>query len=659
MKKYILEPVSGTPNKIDWDQALNPQQKKVVFNAEGPSLVLAGAGSGKTRVLIYRLAYLKQQGQSMSNIALLTFTNKAAREMVYRAEQLLGLDLGGLWVGTFHHVANRILRREAKHLGYSSNFTIADKEDSKDLIDEASEELGYKKSTRNFPKKGLISTIFSLAVNSQVSIESIISERYPHLQEYSGELKNIWRRYTLKKKNANLMDFNDLLNNWLKLLQNQAISEKYCSIFKYILVDEYQDTNRLQFEILKKLSQVHRNILAVGDDAQSIYSFRAANIKNLLDFPRVFKGAKIFKLETNYRSTPQILNLANHIIENNKNQFPKKLKTTKKPKQLPIVTKARDVYQQAKFVAQRLTELNTDGVPLNQIAILFRSRFQIVEMEVELMKRNIPYVVRGGLKFFEQAHIKDIFAYLKTVTNPQDKLSFKRALCLHPGIGRGYSEKIWQKTQQAQNSWQNILKTLPKRQQKGFREFSEIIREIKHSSSAEAAIEGLIQRYKEYCYLSFDNSQDRILDLEELAKMSRDFTDLNEFVTSLSSYENFKGESLISSADDQQTLLLSTIHQAKGLEWEVVFLIGFSDYEFPHPKALNTPEEVEEERRLFYVATTRAKSHFYMCYPQNKYTFKHGQIISRASMFFYELPPELYEQWDIAEAGEDNLANLI
>ncbi len=646
MKQYRIEPFYSKTT-VDFENNLNPQQLEVIQKAQGPSLVLAGAGSGKTRVLIYKLAYLLGNGYNIGNILLVTFTNKASHEMIHRAESLVKMNLSGLWAGTFHHIGNTILRKESEALGYASNFGIIDKEDAKGLIDDCIEELGYKKAGKLFPKKDIISNIISLANSSLNKIDKTILDKYPHIEEYAPQIRKVAQRYHIKKKQANVMDFDDLLLNWLKIVEIDSLRRKYSKIFEYILVDEYQDTNRLQFEILKNISTYHKNILAVGDDAQSIYSFRAADINNLLDFPKVFENAKVFKLQINYRSSPQILDLANEIIKNNAKQFPKELKAIKGDAQLPVVVKTRDVYQQAQFISQRIIELNNQGISLNEIAVLFRSRFQALELEVELLKRNIPYFIRGGVRFFEQAHIKDTLSYLKTVTNPKDELSFKRALCLHRGIGRAFAQKIWEKF--SRENKKEIIPNLPKRQQEGFRKFMQIIETLKKIESPEEAIREVLKTYQEYCSLTFDNPRDRILDLEELAKMARDFPTVRRFILDLNSYEDFKGETLLSGYDNSQILVLSTIHQAKGLEWEAVFIMGLSEYEFPHPKALNSENALEEERRLFYVAVTRAKSNLYITYPQNKYTFKNGLIISRASMFFYELPQSCYQEWNVQD----------
>ena len=653
MEDYKLKSFSY-PAAVKYEENLNPQQLKVVYEADGPSLVLAGAGSGKTHVLIYRLAYLYEKQIDIRNILLVTFTNKAAREMTGRAESLLKMNMNRMWAGTFHHIGNLILRRECEVLGYSPNFSIADREDAKDLIDDCVEEAGFKKGSKLFPKKDVIYNIWSLSASSLKNIENIILNNYPHIEEFIPQIKTILACYANKKKSSNVMDFSDLLFNWFKILNIDYIKDKYSRMFKYILVDEYQDTNRIQFEILKRLSSCHNNILAVGDDAQSIYSFRAADINNLLDFPKNFENAKIFKLQLNYRSSPQILGLANEIIKNNVKQFPKELRAAKKDNKLPVVVKAKDVYQQAQFVSQRIIELNREGIPLSHIAVLFRSRFQSLELEVELLKRNVPYLIRGGMRFFEQAHIKDVLAYLKIAVNPKDELPFKRALSMQRGIGRGFASRIWEEYGIKGKAAEDIVKSLPNKQKQGFRIFAGIISKIKEIESPQEAIREVLKTYTDYCNTTFDNPQDRISDLEELAKMAHTFPTIRRFILDLSSYESFKGETMLSPQSKNRTLVLSTIHQAKGLEWEAVFIIGFSDYEFPHPKALNSRDRLEEERRLFYVASTRAKSLLYITYPQNKYTFKNGLIISRPSMFLDELPKESYQEWDIYEPNNSN-----
>ena len=649
MKSYKLEPFSSSA-VVEYEKKLNPHQLKVVKEADGPALVLAGAGSGKTRVLIYRLAYLLEKGISPRNILLVTFTNRAANEMINRAEVLLKSSLLDLWAGTFHHIGNITLRKESEIMGYSSNFSIVDKEDAKDLIDDCLQDLGLNNKSKLFPKKDIIYAIYNLYVNSQRSIDKVIEDFYAYQKDYAPEIEKAIRCYEKKKIQANVMDFGDLLSKWLAALQNKNLCEKYSQHFQYILVDEYQDTNKLQFEILKLLASYHKNILVVGDDAQSIYSFRAADINNILDFPKVFSGTKIFKLEINYRSSPQILNLANEIIKHNLKQFPKSLEAIKNDGETPYVVETKDVYQQAKFVAQRILELNSEGIPLKEIAVLFRSHFQSLEVEMELLKRNIPYIVRGGLRFFEQAHIKDVLSYLKIIINPKDEFSFKRAISLHKGIGRSFACKIWDKLNNVGQKPLEISKSLPARQRQGLEEFSAILETLKASKSPQDALKEIIKKYKDYCYLTFDNPDERFFDLEELAKMAANYPTIKNFLLDLGSFEDFKGETRLTAHQREEVLVLSTIHQAKGLEWEVVFIIGFCDYEFPHPKSLDAPDSLEEERRLFYVATTRTKSLLYVTYPQTKYTFKNGAILTRPSMFLYELPQDTYEEIRVEES---------
>ena len=334
------------------------------------------------------------------------------------------------------------------------------------------------------------------------------------------------------------------------------------------------------------------------------------------------------------------------------NQFEKNLQPIKKNSSLPFLIKTRDVYQQAKFVAQRIMELNQQGIPLKEISVLFRSRFLAVEVEVEIIKRNIPYIIRGGVRFFEQAHIKDVFAYLKVIANPQDEIAFKRSVCLHKGIGRSYSYKLWDKIKTGSNQ-EELEKILPKKQKEGFNEFLSLMNLLKQTDSPQKAIREIMERYKDYCYLNFDNPDERMLEIEELAKMAHEYPSIKKFITDLNSYEDFKGETVLSDEQKNEVLILSTIHQAKGLEWEAVFLIGLNDHAFPNPKALVSQKAMEEERRLFYVAATRAKNLLHLTYPQTHYTYKHGAIISRPSMFLEELPASCYEEWHLQETQTD------
>ncbi len=631
---------------INYQQDLNPQQYDVVVNADGPSLVLAGAGSGKTRVLIYRLAYILNKGISVKRIMLATFTNKAAREMIKRAEILLKQDLSSLWAGTFHHIGNLILRREAHWLGYSPNFSIIDREDAKDLMDDCIEELGFHKKGKLFPKKELIINIYGLMVNSVSKLEEVIEEYYPQIIDYIEDIRKIIIRFYLKKKESNVMDFSDLLRLWNKVLDEDAVCEKYSRMFEYILVDEYQDTNKLQFEIIKKLSKFHKNILVVGDDAQSIYSFRAADIKNILDFPKTFEGTKTFRLETNYRSTPEILDLANNIILHNKKQFQKHLCAIKESGLIPVFIRLKDVYKQAEFVAQEIINFSHQDLELSKMAVLFRSRFQALELEVELIRKNIPYIIRGGVRFFEQSHVKDILSFLRVCQNKKDEISFKRAACLYPSIGRKYAYKIWNALSSENKDYVDIIKQLPQKQSQSFKEFYGVVSALSNMESISEMINFLVKEYEDYCYVTFDNYQDRLDDLKELSKMASKYKDVKGFLEDINSYESFKGDNLLNSESSQKALVLSTIHQAKGLEWDAVFVIGLREDEFPHQKSFKSQDSLEEERRLFYVAVTRAKQYLYMLHPVRKYSYNEGLISTDPSIFVQELSNDLYRNMD-------------
>src|SRR4030042_4832889 len=452
MKSYHLHQETFCPEKykIDYQAELNKEQLDVVINGEGSCLVLAGAGSGKTRTLVYRVAYLVEKGIDPKNILLVTFTNKAAKEMLNRVEVLLKCQPKGLWGGTFHHIGNMILRRYAKVLGYESNFNILDQEDSKTLLKAVMGELNLNYKDKYFPKPDVIQAIISFSSNSQKPIEQVVQDKYSYLDpKLIPVIEMVNKEYQEKKFKTNVMDFDDLLTNWLNLLQkDKTVKEKLASQFKYILVDEYQDTNKIQSEIIYELASVHKNVLVVGDDCQSIYSFRAADINNILSFPDRLKGTKIFKLETNYRSSPEILKLANQSIINNLNQYQKALHSLRDKMARPALVSLQDEKQQAEFVCQRILELQEEGGTLNDIAILFRSSFQVMEMELALNKKSIPYQMRGGIRFFEQAHIKDVVSYLKVFNNHHDELSWKRLLLLYEGIGLINADKIWREIDQ-------------------------------------------------------------------------------------------------------------------------------------------------------------------------------------------------------------------
>ncbi|HEY8849174.1 MAG TPA: ATP-dependent helicase, partial [Thermoanaerobaculia bacterium] len=432
--------------RVRYEEELNAEQLDVVMAGDGPLLVIAGAGSGKTRALTYRVSRLIEDGIDPQEILLLTFTNKAAREMLSRVEQLVTVDTRRIWGGTFHSVGNRLLRRYAEAIGYRSNFTILDAEDAKETMDGAISSLGINTLERRFPKGDVLLDIYSFLINTRTPLELHLEQNYPHFALYKEEMVNVFRRYKDRKREANAMDFDDLLVNWKLLLDDHPeISAALKRRFRSILVDEYQDTNKLQADVVDAMAAERRNVMVVGDDAQSIYSFRGASFENIITFPMRFSDTVIYRLETNYRSTPQILRLANQTISNNRFQFQKELRAVRGEGPEPAVVGVDDVFEQAAFVAQRILELRDEGEKLSDIAVLYRSHYQSLELQMELTRRLIPYEIRSGVRFFEQAHIKDVMAYLKIMTNPRDELSWKRVLKLYPKVGEKTAAEVWSK----------------------------------------------------------------------------------------------------------------------------------------------------------------------------------------------------------------------
>src|SRR3989338_7227060 len=436
--------------KIDYKNELNPQQQEAVFKAGDKTLVLSGPGSGKTRVLVYRVAYLIEQGVRPDEILLLTFTNKAAKNMFGRVEELLGYFPQGLMGGTFHHVGNLLLRKHAELLGFKDNYSIIDKEDSKLLIKEIISEV---KASKHFPSEGVVQNIIGYSKNTLKPIEVCIKENYPERGVFTKAIKDVYNKYEKRKQKANLFDFDDLLWYWNKLLVIPEMQDKYARIFKHILVDEFQDTNKLQFDLLKKLTVGYDNhLMVVGDDCQSIYAFRGAEIENILEFPNVYKKHDEHKLEINYRSTPEILNLINKSIQNNINQFEKKLRTPNKKGALPACVRCKNAQQEAEFVGQHILNLREEGSSYDEMGVLYRANYQSALIEMELTKRGIPYKKRGGLKFFAQAHIKTMSAFLKILNNSTDELAWKRILMLFEGIGPKKATELWEQIKKHKDS---------------------------------------------------------------------------------------------------------------------------------------------------------------------------------------------------------------
>jgi len=665
-KKYILKSAAGEFNslfRIDYKKELNKEQLDVVLHADGPSLVLAGAGSGKTRTLVYRVLYLIEKGIPPQNILFVTFTNKAAFEMKSRIEKYMGVTLKGLWCGTFHHIGHRSLRMYAEKAGLQPAFGILDEEDSRDLVRSCYDVLSFKPSEVNFPKANVVHKILSYATNVCRDVESVLDTHYPYFLQFGKDIARIGAEYQKRKYKSNNLDYDDLLVRWIKLLEDDSdVRERFTEQFKYCLVDEYQDTNHLQNKVMTILSSKHRNLIVVGDDAQSIYSFRGAEIKNILDFPKQYADAKIYKLETNYRSTPQILSAANDSIRHNKRQFEKHLTSVRESGALPEVVRVRDAHEQSAFIAQRVLEYVDEGVPLAEIAVLFRARFHAAELELELAKRKIEYVLRGGVRFFEQAHIKDVLSYLKILENPSDELSWFRALKQNDGIGDGFANKIFRAYVEANRGLEAVVRPefgqkFPPRVRAGFDKFRRLLSTLLDPSLREhpdVLIDKVLDAgYAQYARTHFENAKDRLEDLRELMNFAHTYKNTTDFLNDVSLRESFKGESIVNE-DGTITdhLVLSTIHQAKGLEWKVVFVINLSEGQFPHHQSEDDEKQLEEERRLFYVAVTRAKDQLIMTHPMTRFEYNLGTVMSRPSMFLEELSSEVTESLEIERSDE-------
>ncbi len=661
-KRYTLQEPPSSAFSIPYQKELNPEQLQAVTAPDGPILVLAGPGSGKTRTLTYRVAYLIERGVHPQQILLVTFTVKAAREMLSRVENLLKYHPEGLWGGTFHHIGNLILRQHAEKVRRTPAFGILDEEDAKNLIGSCISDLKLSSATTRHPQANVLESIFSLSVNTCRPLGQIVTESYPQFSEFIPFIQRVSDAYRNRKEKANLMDYDDLLSMWLTLLlEHPEIRQAYGDRFRYVLVDEYQDTNRLQFEIIHQMGQQNGNVLAVGDDAQSIYAFRGAEVKNLLGFPEVFPKTTIYRLETNYRSTPEVLRLANISIGFNRRQFPKELRSIQESGPMPAVVPLNSSKQQASFVAQRALELREEGVPLQEIAVLFRARFQAAELELELAKRNIPYVIRGGVRFFEQAHIKDVLAFLRIVTNPRDEVSWERILRLQEGIGAAYASRLWNALSAASSPLEEALQgrageSLPARAKQGWKRFCQTLKELTNRSVANRPAEMILavlqSGYENWLQTHFEDARDRKEDLEQLVNLAANYHSVDRLIEDLTLREPFKGESIRGWEEPDEFLVLSTIHQAKGLEWQALFLIGLVEGQFPHPKSIQDPDALEEERRLFYVALTRTKRELYLTYPMTRYSYQRGEVMMRPSLFLQELPEDLCELWRVGEGEE-------
>ena len=665
---YVLRPFQAPVTlQIDYARELNEQQFAAVTALPGPSLVIAGAGSGKTRTLTYRVAYLIEQGIPAERILLLTFTNKAAREMMRRVADLLGQELSSLWGGTFHGVGNRVLRQHADLVGYERDFSILDREDARHLVTTCIAEAEIDTKALHFPKAEVLAEIFSLAVNTHESVEQVLAAQYDYFSELAPRIEDIRQRYTARKRQTNAMDFDDLLALWLRLLQTNAeVCEYYQRRFQFILVDEYQDTNKLQSDVIDLLAARHQNLMVVGDDAQSIYAWRGADFANILRFQDRYPSARIYKIETNYRSTPEILAAANAVITANTLQYPKVLAAARKSGSKPTVVACPDTFQQAAFVGQRVQELQEEGGSLDRMAVLYRSHFHALELQLELTRRGIPFSITSGIRFFEQAHIKDVTAYLKLVANPRDEIAFKRVAVLLPGIGDKGAARLWQSLGDPAPAdasgalaprrplalrLQGVAGKVPRKAAAAWAQLVATLAQLEAEDTRQNAarmIRLVIEAgYEEYLQENYHNYRSRLEDLEQLAAFAVQFTTLEECLAQLALLTNVEAEGDQVARTDDEQLRLSTIHQAKGLEFDTVFVIMLCDGLFPSKRSLESPAGEEEERRLMYVAITRARNELYLSYPILRAGFDGGVTAQPPSRFLEEIPKDLVDEWNL------------
>jgi len=646
--------------KIKYAELLNPAQLAAVTHRDGPLLVIAGAGSGKTRTLIYRVARLIESGVAPGAILLMTFTRRAAQEMLERVERLVGEGSRAVAGGTFHSFANNILRRHGVQMGLKPNFTILDRGDMEDVINLLRARMGLASRERRFPKKGKVAEVISMARNKMRELPAEIEADFPHLIEHQAEIAAIAEKYDAYKRERALLDYDDLLYRLADLLrQYPQVRQRLTESYRYIMIDEYQDTNRIQAELVRLLASGHRNVMAVGDDAQSIYSFRGANFRNIMDFPELFPGARVIKLEENYRSVQGILDLANQVITRAAEKYTKVLFTSRGGDFRPLLVRAQDEHMQSRFVAQRILELREEGVELGEMAVLFRSSFHSFDLELELQRRDIPFVKRGGFKFIETAHIKDVLAHLRVVANPADAVSWLRVLMLVRGVGHRTAERTVEMLVSA-DAPELELKRLAQSGGRGgsapgYARLGQLLAEIRGESKRPAEqIAATLDYYLPVMREAYpDDAPRRERDLEHFQNITERYHSLETMLADMAlEPPNDSLGGVLAEGPEDEILTLSTIHSAKGLEWRIVFVIWAADGRFPGPMSVDE-ESIEEERRLMYVASTRARDELYLTYPIYMFDRMNGYIMGRASRFLDDLPAEILPTATLQDAADE------
>jgi DNA helicase-2/ATP-dependent DNA helicase PcrA len=635
--------------RIPYKTQLNASQYEATTTTEGPLLVIAGAGSGKTRTLTYRVARLVEAGVPPSAILLLTFTRKAAQQMLDRATELLDSRCGKVAGGTFHSFGNTILRKYASHMGLNPGFAIMDRVDAEGAISLLRKEALAGRKQRSFPRKHTLANIFSRTVNKMTTIEDVVYDDYAHLSSDMEAVVAIFQGYERYKREHQMLDFDDLLVFMQQLLKTRSdLRERISSSFQYIMVDEYQDTNKIQAEILYLLTGAHQNIMVVGDDSQSIYAFRGANFKNIMEFPNMFPGTRVITLEENYRSVQPILNLTNVIIDQASEKYSKTLFTQKSGGTSPVLVSAMDENNQSLFVVRKIQNLIGQGVALNQIAVLFRAGFHSFDLEIELNREQLPFIKVGGFRFVESAHIKDVLAHLRVIANPNDRINWYRILLLIEKIGPTTAQRVFEAIKNEGSGYTGLLTVKSSTGAlKGLNRLKGLFSEIDCSSMSVARMgEAIIKYYLPILKARHDDHPKREKDLEQLLAIMERYGNLEGFLTdmALEPPNTAVGNTLSTEPGPGDRLVLSTVHSAKGLEWHTVFIIWALDGRFPSAQSLYKEEDLEEELRLMYVAATRAREHLYFTYPGQIYDRSVGVMLNRPSRFIDMLPVDILEQ---------------
>ena len=644
----------------DLASLLNVEQFEAATAPDGPLLILAAAGTGKTRTLVYRVVHLIESGYSPSELLLLTFTNRAAREMLDRAESVTPGITSGLWGGTFHHVANRLLRKFGNRIGYPPDFTILDSDDQKSLMGQCIKDAGF--TAKNFPKREVVLGLFSGAVNRGIAFDDFLNQKSDNYEVAPDSIIKVTNDYTRRKFELHAMDFDDLLFQALALMkEHDEVRTYYQTRFKHVLVDEYQDTNTLQSEFVDILAAKHKNLSVVGDDFQCIYSWRGSNYQNIMDFPSRYPEARIVKLEQNYRSRPEILAVANESIKHNTQQFQKVLRPTRASNgMLPKTYSVYSDHEQSDKISEIVQQALYNGYSYNDIAILYRAHFHSIDTQLMLAKSKIPYAITSGVGFFEQAHAKDIISLIRLCEFPSEWLAFSRVMGLLNGMGPAGIEKIWTKLggvfkAEDRDHRNNLLEILPAKVRPQWEPISQAIAAYK-ASTDKKAITSLVHTFIDSFYEShlkkeYENFQDRIDDIKQLATEIEERGDVKTFLADIALMTNVDLEGDRQNDDDARNrphVLLSTIHQAKGLEWPVVIILWAVEGMFPSSRSITEEADDSEERRLFYVALTRAKEQLHLLIPRVRFMHDGGMMECEPSRFIKEIPKPLFEKVEAA-----------